>query len=83
LTRVERSDGWDLSGSATSSTARTGSSFEPIDGGRRTRFEQSERFRGVLLPLVRRSVLPPTLRGFEPMNLALADRVAAMKVSPA
>ena len=57
--------------------------LEPIDGGRRTRFVQSERFRGVLLPFVRRSVLPPTLRGFEAMNLALADRVAAMKVSPA
>jgi hypothetical protein len=57
--------------------------LEPIDGGRRTRFVQSERFRGVLLPFLRRSVLPPTLRGFEAMNLALADRVAAMKVSPA
>ena len=57
--------------------------LEPIDGGRRTRFVQSERFRGVLLPFLRRSVLPPTLRGFEAMNLALADRVAAMKASPA
>ena len=40
--------------------------LEPIDGGRRTRFVQSERFRGVLLPFVRRSVLPPTLRGSRP-----------------
>jgi hypothetical protein len=57
--------------------------LEPIDGGRRTRFVQSERFRGILLPFVRRSVLPPTLRGFEAMNLALADRVAAMKAPSA
>lgn len=55
--------------------------LEPIDGGRRTRFVQSERFGGVLLPFVRRSVLPSTLRGFEAMNRALADRVAAQKTS--
>ena len=43
--------------------------LEPIDGGSRTRFVQSERFRGILLPLVRRSILPATLerlRGDEP-----------------
>jgi hypothetical protein len=57
--------------------------LEPIDGGRRTRFVQSERFRGVLMPFVRRSVLPSTLRGFEAMNLALADRVVAVKASAA
>jgi hypothetical protein len=57
--------------------------LEPIDAGRRTRFVQSERFQGILLPFVRRSVLPPTLRGFEAMNLALADRVAAMKAAAA
>jgi len=51
--------------------------LEPIDGGRRTRFVQSERFGGILLPFVRRSVLPPTLRGFEAMNHALAERAAA------
>jgi hypothetical protein len=55
--------------------------LSPIDGGRRTRLVQSERFHGVLLPLVRRSILPPTLRGFEAMNLALADRVVGMKAS--
>ena len=57
--------------------------LEPLDGGRRTRFVQSERFRGIVLPFVRRSVLPPTLRGFEAMNRALADRAAAMKASVA
>jgi hypothetical protein len=55
----------------------------PIDGGRRTRFAQSERFRGILLPFVRRSVLPPTLRGFEAMNRALAERAVAVKTSAA
>ena len=40
--------------------------LEPIDGGRRTRFVQSERFRGVLLPFVRRSVLPPRCGGSRP-----------------
>jgi hypothetical protein len=51
--------------------------LQPIDGGRRTRFVQSEHFRGVLLPLVRRWVLPPTLKGFEAMNVALAARAEA------
>ena len=55
--------------------------LEPIDQGRRTRFVQSERFRGILVPFVRRSILPPTLRGFEAMNRALADRVLASKAS--
>jgi hypothetical protein len=55
----------------------------PIDGGRRTRFAQSERFRGILLTFVRRSVLPPTLRGFEAMNRALAERAVAVKASTA
>ncbi len=40
---------------------------------------QSERFRGILLPFVRRAVLPATLQGFEAMNRALADRAAATK----
>jgi hypothetical protein len=57
--------------------------LEPIDGGSRTRFVQSERFRGVLLPLVRRAILPATLRGFEAMNRALADRAAAAKAAAA
>ena len=53
--------------------------LQPIDGGSRTRFVQSERFRGILLPLVRRSVLPATLAGFEAMNRALAERAVAAK----
>jgi hypothetical protein len=55
--------------------------LEPIDGGRRTRFVQSERFQGILLPFVRGSVLPATLRGFEAMNRALADRAVSMRAS--
>ncbi len=55
--------------------------LEPIDGGRRTRFVQSEHFRGVLLPLIANKVLPNTLRGFEAMNRALAERVGALKVN--
>ena len=57
--------------------------LEPIDGGARTRFVQSERFRGILLPLVRRSILPATLKGFEAMNLALAERAVTPRASAA
>ena len=57
--------------------------LQPIDGGARTRFVQSERFRGILLPLVRRSILPATLSGFEAMNQAWAERAAAAKVPAA
>lgn len=57
--------------------------LEPIDGGRRTRLVQSERFRGILLPFVRRAVLPATLRGFDAMNRALAARVVAKRTSGA
>ena len=57
--------------------------LEPIDGGSRTRFVQSERFRGVLLPFVRRAILPATLQGFQAMNRALADRAAAAKAAAA
>jgi len=52
--------------------------LEAIDAGRRTRFIQSEHFRGVLLALVARKVLPSTLRGFEAMNRALAERVGTL-----
>jgi hypothetical protein len=45
--------------------------------GDRTRFVQSERFRGVLVPLLRRSLLSKTLAGFEAMNRALAERAEA------
>jgi hypothetical protein len=57
--------------------------LEPIDGGGRTRFVQSERFQGILLPLVRRRIFPPTLRGFEAMNRALATRAVEMKAAAA
>jgi hypothetical protein len=46
-------------------------------GGGRTRLVQSERFRGVLVPLLRRSLRTHTLAGFEAMNRAMADRVGA------
>jgi hypothetical protein len=46
-------------------------------GDGRTRFVQSERFRGLLVPLLRRSLRTHTLQGFEAMNRALADRVGA------
>lgn len=57
--------------------------LEPIDGGSRTRFVQSEGFRGVLLPFVRRAILPATQRGFEAMNRALADRAVQAKAASA
>ncbi|HTG46540.1 MAG TPA: SRPBCC domain-containing protein [Actinomycetota bacterium] len=46
-------------------------------GDGRTRFVQSEHFRGLLVPLFRRSLRTHTLAGFEAMNRALADRVKA------
>jgi hypothetical protein len=49
--------------------------LEPLEGGGRTRFVQSEAFSGALLPIVRRLILPGTLRAFESMNEALAARV--------
>ena len=54
--------------------------LQPIDDGARTRFVQSERFRG---SCCRSSAgaSSRTLRGFEAMNLALAERVAAVKAS--
>ncbi len=50
--------------------------LEPLGEGR-TRFVQSEHFRGLLVPLLRRSLRTHTLAGFEAMNRALADRVRA------
>lgn len=50
--------------------------LEPLPEGR-TRFVQSEHFRGALVPLVRRSLNRHTLRGFEAMNRALEARVEA------
>lgn len=45
------------------------------DGG--TRFVQSEHFRGVLVPLFRRSLRTHTLAGFDAMNRALEERAEA------
>jgi hypothetical protein len=45
--------------------------------GDRTRFVQSEHFRGVLVPLLRGWLLSKTLAGFEAMNRALAERAEA------
>jgi hypothetical protein len=47
---------------------------EPLPDGR-VRFVQSERFTGVLLPLLRRTLEQNTRRGFEAMNDALKERV--------
>ena len=46
----------------------------PLDDGT-TRFVQRELFRGVLVPLVWKSLEPRTLRGFSNMNQALKERV--------
>ncbi len=45
------------------------------EGG--TRFVQSERFTGALVPLFRRSLRTHTLAGFEAMNRALEERAEA------
>jgi hypothetical protein len=50
--------------------------IEPIEGGG-VRLHQQERFRGVLVPLFARSLRTKTLAGFEAMNEALRERVAA------
>ena len=49
--------------------------IEPAAGG--SRFIQEERFTGVLVPLLARSLRRGTLPGFERMNEALRARVAA------
>lgn len=46
-------------------------------GDGRTRFVQSEHFRGALVPLLRRSLRTKTLEGFEAMNRALEERAEA------
>ena len=51
--------------------------IEPIDGGSRSRFTHGERFRGLLVPFLRRSLEGGTPKGFEAMNRALKDRVEA------
>jgi hypothetical protein len=50
--------------------------LEALPGGR-TRLVQSERFRGALVPLLRRSLRTHTRAGFEAMNRALGDRAEA------
>jgi hypothetical protein len=47
--------------------------LEPLDGGKRTRFEHGERFRGVLVPLMGKMV-DRAEQGFVEMNQALRDR---------
>jgi hypothetical protein len=50
--------------------------FELVpQGGNRTHFVQREQFRGLLLPLLRRSLLRDARRGFDEMNAALRARV--------
>ena len=50
--------------------------LEPLENGRRTRFTQSERFSGILVGPLRKT-LAKTERGFEQMNEALKRRVEA------
>lgn len=52
--------------------------LEPVEGG--TRLRHSERFRGVLVPLLRKMIHGPTRAGFEAMNRALADRVSGARL---
>ena len=49
----------------------------PLDGGRRSRFTHGERFKGLLVPLLRKNLEGATRQGFEAMNRALKDRVEA------
>jgi hypothetical protein len=49
--------------------------IEPLNGGRRTRFTHGERFSGLLVPLLRRSLERGTRQGFEAMNHALKTRL--------
>jgi hypothetical protein len=50
--------------------------LEGLPGGR-TRLLQSERFRGLLVPLLQRSLRTRTRAGFEAMNRALKERAEA------
>ena len=49
--------------------------IEPLDGGRRTKFIQGERFTGLLVPVLRKSLDSVTRERFEAMNHALKTRV--------
>jgi hypothetical protein len=54
--------------------------IQPVEENR-VRFIQSEMFKGVLVPLLARSLDNNTLRGFEEMNGALKERVEAFPSS--
>jgi len=51
-------------------------------GPNRTRFVQRERFRGLFVPILAKSLDRDARRGFEEMNLALAERVTAGPAGP-
>ena len=51
--------------------------IEPL-GDNQVRFVQSERFSGILVPLVMAFIGSSTQQGFEVMNLALKERAEAM-----
>ena len=53
--------------------------IEPL-GPMRSRFVQRERFRGLFVPLLARSLNRDARRGFEEMNRALRERVAVSAV---
>lgn len=55
--------------------------LEPADGGG-VRFVHSERFRGVLVPLLRKTLDEKTRAGFEAMNRALKERAEASSGPP-
>jgi hypothetical protein len=57
--------------------------FEIHPDGDRVRFVQGERFRGLLVPFLRRMIAVDTLRSFEAMNAALAARVAQLRTDRA
>jgi hypothetical protein len=52
-------------------------SLRVVDEGRTCRFQQSERFSGVLAPLFSGGMFDATQRGFEAMNAALKVRAEA------
>ena len=51
--------------------------IQPLEENR-VRFIQSEMFKGLLVPLLARSLDNNTLRGFEEMNVALKERAEAL-----
>lgn len=55
--------------------------FELVPNGNGTRLIQSEHFRGVLVPFLKRSLDTNTVAGFEAMNGALKDRAEARRGS--